>query len=139
MGENPIKLGSMTLLLTIVLLCMAILSVLTLSTARADLSLAEKYADRLQQVYALDSVGQRLLAELDTALQKGATPQELLALLPQDAVLEQDTVTLQLADGAGQTLMVTLELKAKGAVVLQWKPSVEWSPEERLTGLWGAD
>lgn len=139
MGENPIKLGSMTLLLTIVLLCMAILSVLTLSTARADLSLAQKYADRLQQVYALDSVGQRLLAELDTALQKGATPQELLPLLPQDAVLEQDTVTLQLADGAGQTLTVTLELKPEGAVVLQWKPSVEWSPEEQLTGLWGTD
>lgn len=139
MGENPIKLGSMTLLLTIVLLCMAILAVLTLSTAHADLALAQKYADRLQQVYALDATGQQLLAQIDRALQQGATQQELLQLLPQDAVLQDDQITLQLADESGQTLTVALQLTATGTKIVQWEPAVQWSPEERLQGLWGAD
>lgn len=139
MGENPVKLGSMTLLLTIVMLCMAILSVLTLSTANADLALSQKYAERLQQVYALDSVGQQLLAQVDTALKNGAKPDEVIALLPNKTQMQDNVAFISLEDENGQVLNIKLKLKENAAEILQWQPTVKWSPDEQINGLWGAD
>lgn len=138
MGENPVKLGSMTLLLTIVLLCMAILSVLTLSTAHADLALSQKYADRLHQVYALDSKGQQLLAQVDLALQNGATADQVLALMPEETQFNDNVATVSL-EAEGQVLTIMLQLNENHAEILQWKPGVKWSVDEKLEGLWGAD
>ena len=44
MESRPVRLGWLSLLLTVIILCLATLSVLSFSTARADLALAQKQA-----------------------------------------------------------------------------------------------
>ena len=65
MESRPVRLGWLSLLLTVIILCLATLSVLSFSTARADLALAQKQARQAQSVYALECAGQQWLAELD--------------------------------------------------------------------------
>ena len=67
MESRPVRLGWLSLLLTVIILCLATLSVLSFSTARADLALAQKQARQAQSVYALECAGQQWLAELDAA------------------------------------------------------------------------
>lgn len=138
MGDKPMKLGSITLLMLIVFLCMAILSTLTLATAIADLKLAQKYGAHVQRVYAMNGLGEHLLLKVDEAMEKGQTKNEILALLPENAVINDDIITTSLSDGSGQMLNIVLRLNAKDISVLEWKSSVEWSYEDEfIEGLWG--
>ena len=82
MESRPVRLGWLSLLLTVIILCLATLSVLSFSTARADLALAQKQARQAQSVYALECAGQQWLAELDAALAQAGDTAELDALLP---------------------------------------------------------
>ena len=50
MNKAPIRLGPMALLLTVISICLTILAILTFTTARADLRLAQKYAETVQAV-----------------------------------------------------------------------------------------
>ena len=75
MESRPVRLGWLSLLLTVIILCLATLSVLSFSTARADLALAQKQARQAQSVYALECAGQQWLAELDAALAQASSPE----------------------------------------------------------------
>ena len=61
MKQIPVKLGPMALLLTVVSICLTVLSILTFSTARADVRLAERYAEMITKRYALMDEGQQFL------------------------------------------------------------------------------
>ena len=64
MRKTPVKLGPLALLLTVISICLTTLAVLTFTTARADRSLAEKYADTVAVRYGLEAEGQRFLRDL---------------------------------------------------------------------------
>ena len=64
MKQVPIKLGPLALLLTVISICLTVLAILSFTTARADLRLAEKYAQTVSERYQLEISGQELLAEL---------------------------------------------------------------------------
>ena len=64
MKQVPIKLGPLALLLTVISICLTVLAILSFTTARADLRLAEKYAKTVSERYLLEAEGQELLAEL---------------------------------------------------------------------------
>ena len=64
MKQTPIKLGPLALLLTVISICLTTLGILAFTTARADLRLAEKYAQTVETRYALERDGQEFLREL---------------------------------------------------------------------------
>ena len=64
MKQVPIKLGPLALLLTVISICLTVLAILSFTTARADLRLAERYAATVTERYQLETAGQELLAEL---------------------------------------------------------------------------
>lgn len=108
MNHVPIKLGPLALLLTVVSICLAVLAILTFATARADLVLAEKYAETVQTRYALESEGQRFLASAKPGDQQ---------------VFEQDGMRL------------TVALDENGRVIC-WAIEKEWSQEDTIGDLW---
>ena len=55
MRHVPIKLGPLAVLLTVISICMTTLGVLAFTTARADWSLAEEYADTVRVRYELEA------------------------------------------------------------------------------------
>ena len=77
MKQIPIKLGPLALLLTVVSICLTVLSILTFSTARADVRLAERYADMVTRRYALMDEGQKFLKEAGDRLKENGSPAEL--------------------------------------------------------------
>lgn len=108
MNHVPIKLGPLALLLAVVSICLTVLAILTFTTARADLALAERYAETVQTRYALEQQGQCFL---ETA-RPGAKKE-----------FEQDDMRLR----------VTLD---ENGEVTDWVFEKEWTQEIEFSGLW---
>ena len=73
MSQIPIKLGPLALLLTVISICLTTLSILTYTTASADMRLASRFADTVQERYALEVRGQEFLKEASESLDSGDT------------------------------------------------------------------
>lgn len=97
----PIRTGALTLLIALVAVCLAVLAVLSFTTAQADLALAQKSLDRFSRDAALENQGQRWLAQLDAALAAG---QDSSALGQTD---EDGSVSVTLTGEEGRTLTIT--------------------------------
>lgn len=108
MNHVPIKLGPLALLLTVVSICLSILAILTLSTARADMALAEKYAETVQIRYALEAEGQKFLANAEPG-------------------------TSQMFEKDGMRLIVALDDKGD---VVRWTIEKQWDQSGIIGGLW---
>ena len=124
MNKAPVRLGPLALLLTVISICLAILAILTFTTARADLRLAEKYAETVQARYALEQDGQEYLCRLSAGTEAAPEPDE-------DGMrrveLERDGFLLRIAlldDGQG------------GWAVLSWRQEKLWEQKETIDNLW---
>ena len=124
MNKAPVRLGPLALLLTVISICLAILAILTFTTARADLRLAEKYAETVQARYALEQDGQEYLCRLSAGTETAPEPDE-------DGIrrveLERDGFLLRIAlldDGQG------------GWTVLSWSQEKLWKQKETIDNLW---
>ncbi len=124
MKQTAIRLGPLALLLTVISICLTILAILTVTTARADLRLAEKYAETVKERTALETQGQELV--------RAVTVGEAGTLAPDAdgtirAELEQNGLRLRLAlspDGEG------------GWAVTDWRMEKEWTFDDTIDGLW---
>lgn len=96
----PIRTGALTLLIALTAVCLAVLAVLSFTTAQADLSLAEKSLERFSQDAALENEGQQWLARLDAALAAG---QDAAAL---GQTGEDGAITVTLTGEEGRTLTI---------------------------------
>ena len=117
--NGSVRLGPLALIFTIITMCLSVLAILTFTTARADLRVAEKYAQTVQQEYALEAQGQRFL---QTAAQQ--QPDDDGAVHMQ---IQQD----------GSELNITLQPAENGAfAVSQWRIQHQWVQDTTITGLW---
>ena len=64
MKELPIRLTPLALLLTVISICLTVLGILTYTTARADMNLAETYAETVRTRYELEARGQNWIGGL---------------------------------------------------------------------------
>ena len=125
MKQVPIKLGPLALLLTVVSICLTVLSILNFTTARADLRLAEKYAETVSTRYALEVEGQELLRELQDS-------DPALMDMTRDAAgrwhadLERD----------GAHLRIAVKKAGDGWQVVEWRQEKEWQEDTSLN-VWG--
>ena len=129
MKQIPIKLGPLTLLLTVITICLTTLAILTFTTAGADLRLAENYAETVRSRYALEKQGQAFL-------------QELSETDPADYGLsdwERDS------DGVWHTVLTQGDWKLsigfrtdreKGTDIVEWQHSKSWTEDESIGQLW---
>ncbi len=124
MNRPTVRLGPAALLLAVIAICLAILAILTFTTARADLRLAEKYADTVRARYALEGDGQKYMAELaaspDTAPQADA-----------DGVIRVDM------ERDGYRLRIALEPDGTGGFrTVGWRHEKPWEQEQTIGDLW---
>ena len=124
MNRPTVRLGPAAGLLTVIAICLAILAILTFTTARADLRLAEKYADTVRARYALESEGQKYMAGL-AAAPGTAPPADADGVIRVD--MERDGYRLSIAlepDGAG------------GFRTVGWRHEKPWEEEPAIGDLW---
>ena len=129
MKEIPIKLGPLALLLTVISICLTTLAILSFATARADLRLAEKYAETVRSRYALEEQGQafrRELSETDPA-DYGLSGWE------RDSKGVYHTVLTQ----GEQSLTIGFRPNGEsGTEILQWQHTKNWTEDESIGQLW---
>ena len=127
----PLRAGMLTLLLTVALICLAVLSVLSLETAQADLRLADRAALGLTQTVEADNRGQEFLAQLDKTLDVGGSPADLGAVAD-----ENGGWNIQLDCGEAGSLSIGFVLEEDGGwQVTLWQLQRPWQPDQQLD-LW---
>lgn len=120
MKQVPVKLGPLALLLAVISICLTTLAILSLTTGRADRSLAEKYARTVTARYALEIRGQeyRRDAAAGNAMEGRRDAQGVLW-----QTFEEDGVRL------------TVGIASDGQIV-SWRQDKEWTQDTTMGNLW---
>ncbi len=132
--HRPVRTGALTLLITAVVICLAVLAVLALATAQADLAMAEKSLSGLQKQAQIESAGQGKLAELDAALKNGGS-------LPDGVLQSQDGTIEAEVSVEDSTLQIVLqpqdpqEQDQAAYRITAWRITSQWTPDQSLD-LW---
>ncbi len=129
MRETPVRIGPLSLLLAVISICLAVLAVLNMTTASADLRLAERYAQTVTARYALEKQGQEALLELSGT--ESADWQSMGWEQGADGIYQKRLEN----DGAFLQIRIAEQENGK-AVVLTWKQEKEWEEDDRIENLW---
>lgn len=135
MNQVPIKLGPLALLLTIISICLTTLSILTFTTSRADMRLADKYAETVKIRYELEQEGQAFLREADEAVSSGLPLNAVF-----DAVPVPDGGISRTFEKDGTVLTVTLAPgDRQGVSVREWTIMRQWEEDNSIGNIWLGD
>ncbi|MBR2575818.1 MAG: hypothetical protein IKE40_00800 [Firmicutes bacterium] len=125
MNHTPVKLGPLALLLTVISICLTILSILSYTTAGADDRLAQRYAQTTSQRYELEVMGQEALAEFPAGFEADSS---------QSAEEGAVWKTIQLDD---LTLVIGAVPEGDGSPrVVAWEMNREWNQDTQINNLW---
>lgn len=96
-APGGVRTGTLTLLLLVTAIVLAVIAVLALQTARSNLARADAFASNVEQFYKNDAAGQAMLADLDEVLDgdKELTVGDVRGVVP-----EQFTVSANRIKGA---------------------------------------
>ena len=126
MKELPIRLTPLALLLTVISICMTVLGILTCATARADINLAETYAQTVRTRYALEVRGQNWIGGLIESAdgQAGASPGE-------DGVIREE-----FRSDDGLILHAGAVIEDGRPRIVEWRFEQEWEEDTSIGKLW---
>lgn len=135
MGTKKVRIGSVSLLFTVILVCVVVLSVLSISTVRADRALSERTAESVSDWYELQNEGQQWLAEVDAVLREHRWKQ-CDKFLPEGSVRNDLTISTELKQ-KGRTLQIKIRWVGKNPdgpryKVVEWKSSVDWEEDQSM-------
>ena len=159
MNHAPVKLGPLALLLTVISICLTILSILTYTTAGADDRLAQRYAQTTTERYELEIAGQEALAEFPAGFEANAEYDNLLASQTGAEVTGETDDNLLASplggggcpEGTGEGalwktiaqdgLILTIGATpgADGPQVVTWKVSRQWEQDGLIHNLWDGE
>ena len=120
-SHGSVRMGPISLFALIIILCLAVMAVLAITTAQATYALTQRQAAAAEELYAAETAAQRLVGGIDAELARartdGATPPGALAAV--------DRALPQLAD------------EAAGAAALPLTARVEAVSPDKAAGLAG--
>ena len=127
MNEHPVRLTPLVLLLAVISICMTVLGILTYTTARADMNLAETYAQTIRSRYELEKAGETKLHDLFSS------PAAVSSLdADEDGVHREE-----LDNGAGLVLRIGIRPAEDGTpVVVEWRFEHGWTEDTSIESLW---
>ena len=138
-----VSVGSVSLLVIFLVLCMSIFSVLSLTTAKTELRLAEKSAQAVAGYYRADLACMETMERLQEALDQGAATTELIRqaeALGGSARLVNGALRIEYAQQImpGQELQAVFATQNGKVSILSWR-AIDvgpWEPDFTLN-LWG--
>lgn len=145
---GSVRIGPVSLFTLVVLLCLAVLAVLALSTAQSSYVVAQKQAAQTTALYQNESEANEAIAKLDSCLQVARSQslgldgaKELIeADLPESVTVNGNNVTIRVADEGGRTLDVSIRLFSDlDYMVLGWKTGVERGEVDSGETLWSGN
>ena len=145
-GTGNVSIGAISIFAFVVILCMAVLAVLTVSTAHSSLVLSKRQAAATQQLYQNELAAQIFVGDIDVALSSGGGIDAVQEILPKACSHAQNitggavTATAQIVDdqvkaefttAEGRTLKVTLVILPDGTYRIDaWRMTAIVNEEE---------
>ena len=117
------------------MLCLAVLTVLSVTTSLAELSTTERQAATTTETYQLESVGQQFVADIDAALAEG-TLEDVLQRYSDSAVRDGELISATFSMESGRTLAIVLRIQNDTYTIEQWKVTTEWTDDGTGDNLW---
>lgn len=124
--HGSVRIGPISLFTLIIILCLSVLAVLSVTTARAELSVTERQAATTTETYGLETAAQMFVAEVDGALARD-NDAALLAVLEDYGI----TAAEQPADAAAAGLAAGT---AAGEAIPDESPTGEIIADETPSG-----
>ena len=112
--HGSVRIGPISLFTLIIVLCLAVLTVLSVTTSLAELSTTERQAATTTETYQLESVGQQFVADV------------------RDGELISATFSME----SGRTLAIVLRIQNDTYTIEQWKVTTEWTDDGTGENLW---
>lgn len=144
-GRGSVRIGPMSLFALVIILCLAVMAVLSVTTAQATFAAAEKQAAFTADTYANERAAQEFVAEVGTALATtraaGGGLDEAIAaverVLPEGAVMDGALVEAEFVADSGRTLSVELQIQEDATYrVISWKATTNWMKNDAGETLW---
>ena len=133
MTHIPIKLGPLAVLFAVISICMTTLGILAFTTARADFSLAEEYADTVRTRYELEAEGQRFLQTAAQSLQEGRGPETL-----ENTETDEEGIVWRTFEKGEFGLRVGVAEESGTLRIVSWRLQKEWELDEDMN-LWSGE
>lgn len=133
MTHIPIKLGPLAVLFAVISICMTTLGILAFTTARADFSLAEEYADTVRTRYELEAEGQRFLQTAAQSLQEGMD----LTML-ENTETDEEGIAWRTFEKGEFGLRVGVMEESGTLRIVNWRLQKEWELDEDMN-LWSGE
>lgn len=144
-SRGSVRIGPISLITLVIVLCLAVMAVLAVTTAQATFAAAEKQALFTTDTYANEMEAQRFVADVDAALapvrEAGGGEQAALdavdRVLPDNATRGGSLVTAVFTADSGRTLEVGLVIRADGTYEISlWKATTQWTDTGSGETLW---
>lgn len=142
--EPFVNIGSSSLLVVFLTLCLVTFAVLSLSSARSDYTFSEKLSQRRTAYYEASNRAEDILDAVDAALSSSegreAKLEAVRALSSEEypelseASLSEDAVSWQVPVSDQQTLQVTLSLTEDSYEIQAWQlvTTAQWEADDDL-------
>ncbi len=129
MRQVSVRLGPLALLLTVIVICMTVLGLLAVTTARGDLSMARRYADSVEKRYGLEAQGQAFLQQI-------VQDPEIWDELERD----KDDIGWKVLTDEWLSLHIGIARNRDKYEIVNWQFVQEsWEPQEEIGGLWSGE
>lgn len=144
-SKGSVRIGPISLFTLVIVLCLAVLGVLTVTTAQATYAAADKQATFTEDTYANEDAAQRLVSQVDGALagvrESGGGLSAALAavdrILPDNAERDGSTVRATFSTESGRTLAIELTIRANATYeIASWKATTQWTNAGSGETLW---
>ena len=144
-SKGSVRIGPISLFTLMTVLCLAVLGVLSISTAQATYAAAEKQAAFTADTYVNESAAQNLLANVDETLASvrkagGSLDAALVAvdgMLPSNAKREGTTVSAKFSTESGRALDIELTVRANATYeITAGKATTQWPNASSGETLW---
>ncbi len=143
--QGSVRIGPVSILVLIIVLCLAVMAVLTVTTSEAEESITTRQRDATTALYANEAAAQEFLADLDSrlALARSANTsvETALALLdiPEGWTYEDGVLTVAFVQDNGRRLDIELAIPSTaGYEIMAWRATTEWSEEDPDKVFWSA-
>ena len=149
--NDNVHIGGISIFVLIIVLCLAVLSVLTLVTAHSSLVLSERQAATTADLYRNEAAAQTFVAGLDEAAGAGGVDQAAVdALVAQaaqadgsvtaTATLEGETVEAAFSCESGRTLEIAVTVLPDGGYRIdKWRMTAVENEEQPIGTLYSVN
>lgn len=143
--ETAVRIGPASLFSLVVVVCLAVMAVLSVATAQAASAEADAQAAFATDSYANDADAAEELARIDAALAaaqaEGVAPDDAVAracgAVTVPASADGRTITLEFEAQSGRTLAVGLDINDDMTYdIVQWTTGVKRAETSESAGLW---